>query len=97
MVKQTDYVPARKSIKVNMHSLMDALTELNKLKHSKEFRSHMQARDATLIVPFKTLNLIKGYVVANGLHKDSEIMKGITQADPSDPNSNVDCCNNPIR
>lgn len=89
MAERAPHPKARKTLKVGLHSVMSVLKEIDKLKHTKRLKEHLEANGAYVTIPPKTVNLIKDYVAGHGLDEGNDLMAKVVG---NDPNDDPDCC-----
>jgi hypothetical protein len=66
-------------IKVPLHSVIDILSDLQKLGHSDGLRQMAQDKNAFVTIHPETVNMVKDYMLANKLGAQSNVANSLTQ------------------
>ena len=68
-----NYLKGKKSIKLQLHSVLDILHEIRDQGHATQFKAAAEKAGIVLSAEPKTVNFVKDYLADNGLHETSEL------------------------
>lgn len=73
------YTMAKGSVQIDLHSVIDIVSELDRTGHLEDLRSHLEQHGAYVFIASKHVNRIKKYLFDKKLHETSDIARDIVR------------------
>ncbi len=77
-----NYLKGKKSIKLQLHSVLDILHEIRDQGHATQFKAAAEKAGIVLSAEPKTVNFVKDYLADNGLHETSDLAADVVGSCP---------------
>lgn len=89
-MKTPNRLKGRKSLNIEIHSIVDIIHEIHRLGHTPGFQEAAKKAGASISISPQAVNFVKDYIADNDLHTKSKIASDILGACP--PGTPPDNC-----